>query len=195
MERLSERDKKALVMLGIAMAAVAVLQFGFPASQGSGEAAATASIPASERRLQRLQEIARQRPRAAAEAQAAARALAETERGLLKAATPALASAEMQQIMQELLRAQGVSMQSSEFGAAKPAGEHYAQVPLTVGFTCGIDQWINLMSAIRNAPQVLSTLDLRIVPGDPKNKLIQVRMVVAGYIPAALLSKAKGTNG
>ena len=193
MGTLNQRDRRALLILGAALAAWLLLQFGFPAGRGAGSVL-TPQVEVAEKRLRRLQAVASQRPRAAAEAEAAARALAESEKGLLKAATPALASAEMQQILKDMLGRQGIGLQGSEFGPVKAVSEDYAQVPLTVGFNCGIDQWINLMAALRNAPQVLSSLELRIVPGDPKSKLVQVRMIVAGYIPASLLPGAKGTG-
>ncbi len=194
MTRLSERDKKALLMLGGALP-LALVVLLWPASRTEAVMPSSASVTTLEKRLRRLQEVAQQKPRASAEAEAAVKALAETEKGLLKAKTPPLASAEMQQLMQEMLRAQGITMQGSEFGTPKAAGEDYAQVPLTVMFSCAIEQWINLMSALRNAPQVLSTLDVRLTPGDQKNKLMQVRMVVAGYIPASLLPASKGAAG
>jgi Tfp pilus assembly protein PilO len=192
---MSERDKKALGLLVVAVVVALVIEFGLPSPAGQPAAVSSISIDSAEKRLRRLQEVARQRPRVAADAEAAAKALTDEERGLLKAATPALASAEMQQLMQDLLRGQGISMQSSEFGAAKAAGDDYAQVPLSVAFNCSIDQWINFMSAIRNAPQILSTVDLVIAPGEPKTKLLQVRMVVAGYISSSLLPKPKGALG
>jgi len=144
--------------------------------------AAPSSVATLEKRLRRLQERASQKPLVAAEAEAAARALAETERGLLRGATPALASAEMQQLMKQMLQTHGINMQASEFGPVKTAGEDYSQVPLSVSFPCAIEQWINLMVALRNAPQVLATQNIRLSPGDQKNKLMNVHMVVAGYI-------------
>lgn len=195
MAPLNERDKRALLILGLAAVAALVLEIGLPGPGATGgpEAGVSASsIQLAERRVRRLQEVARQRPRAAAEAEAAAKALAATERGLLKATTPALAEAEMLQIMKDMLGAQGISMQSSEFGVPKAAGGDYAQAPLTVNFTCGIEQWINLMATLRNAPQTLSSVDIRLAPADAKNKTVQVRMVVAGYIPASLVARAKG---
>ena len=176
--------------MAVAVLLVLVLQFGVLPRTEQG-ALFFAPIEVTEKRLQRLQQVARQKPRAIAEAEAAARELVETEKGLLKAATPALASAAMQQIMKDLLSAQGINLQASEFGTVKKVGEDYAQVPLTVVFTCGIDQWINLMTALRNAPQVLSSVEVRITPGDSKNKTAGVRMVVAGYIPASLVGGSK----
>lgn len=172
------------------MAIFLVLQFGvFPRSEGGAVSAAPAEV--LENRLRRLQQVAQQKPRTAAEAQVAVRELAEIEKGLLPASTPALASAQMQQILKELLSSQGINMQASEFGPVKAVGEDYAQVPLTVAFGCSIDQWINWMAAVRNAPQLLSTLDIRLAQRDLKAKTVDVRMVVAGYIPASLLGTAK----
>jgi Tfp pilus assembly protein PilO len=187
---LSERDRRALLLLGAVVVVFLVLQYGvFPRTGGGAESGA--SIDLLEQRLRRLQLVARQKPRAASEAEAAARELAEAEKGLLKAATPAQASAEMQQVLKELLGSQGINLTTSEFGPPKAVGEQYAQVPLTVVFTCSIDQWINWMAAVRNAPQVLSTLETRIQPRDQKAKTMDVRAVVAGYIPATLLGPAK----
>lgn len=185
---MSQRDKRALLILGAAAAVFLPLQFGLFPGAGFGSPAFP-SLGKSERQLRRLQEAARRKPAAAAESDAAARALAEAERGLLKASTPAQASAEMQQILKDVLMAQGITMQSSEFGAVKLEGKDYAQVPLTVAFICGIDQWINFMAALRSAPQVLSSHEMRITAGDAKTKQLQVRMVVAGYISAGLAAR------
>jgi Tfp pilus assembly protein PilO len=193
MPRLSERDRRALLLLGVAAAVFVALQFGVLPRAAQGPESST-SLDLLEKRLARLQQVERQKPRAAAEAEAAGRDLGEVEKGLLKAATPAQASAEMQQLLRDLLRGQGLNMQSSEFGAIRPSGEDYAQVPLAVTFTGGIEQWINFMAALRNAPQVLSTLEIRLTSADQKNKTVSARMVVAGYIPAAMV-KAPSAAG
>ena len=186
MGSLNQRDRRALLILGAAVLVFLLLQFGvFPRAQGGS--VSSAPIDLLERRVRRLQQVARQKPRAAAEAEVSTRELAEMEKGLLKAATPALASAEMQQVVKELLTSQGITLQASEFGAAKAAGADYAQVPLTVVFTCGIEQWINWMAAVRNAPQILATEELRLSLKDQKTKTVEVRMVVAGFIPASRL--------
>ncbi len=186
MAAMSQRDRRALLLLGAALVVFLVLQFGVLPRSGAGPESST-PVGVLEKRLARLQQVERQKPRAAAAAEAASRDLAEVEKGLLKAATPAQASAEMQQLLRDLLRGQGMNMQSSEFGAIRPAGEDYAQVPLTVNFNCGIEQWINFMAALRNAPQVLSTVEVRLANADTRNKTVQVRMIVAGYIPASLV--------
>ncbi len=195
MGSLSKRDRRALLLLGAATVVFLLLQYGV-LPRASGEAVSGAPPEVTEKRLLRLQQVARQRPRLAAEADAAARELKEVEKGLLRAATAAQASAEVLQTVKSLLGAQGVSLQSSEFQAIKPAGPDYAQVPLAATFTCGIDQWINFMTALRNAEQVLSTVDVRLSQNDAKSKTLLARVVVAGYIPASLAASApKGGPG
>ena len=190
---LSTRDRRALLILGGGAVLFLADQAGlFSFSRAERGSLFTPSVELAEKRLRRLQEVAAQKPRAAAEAESAGRALSEAERGLLKAATPAQASAEMQQIMKDLLGSQGISMRSAEFGAVRAVGDDYAQVPLTVGFSCAIEQWINLMAVLRNAPTALSSMEVGVGGADAKSKTVHVRMTVAGYIPASLLGKPKG---
>ena len=129
MSPMSRRDKRALALLGGAAVVFLVFQFGVAPGGEQGSVFAP-SLELAEKRVRRLQQVAQRKPRAAAEAEAAARALADAEKGLLKAATPALASAEMQQLVKDLLAAQGINMGNSEFGTVRPAGEGYLQVRL-----------------------------------------------------------------
>ena len=190
---LTTRDRRALLILGgVAVLFLADQAGVFSFSRTERGSLFTPAVELAEKRLHRLQEVAVQKPRVAAEAESAGRVLAEAEKGLLRAATPAQASAEMQQIMKDLLGSQGISLRSSEFGAVRAVGDDYAQVPLTVGFSCAIEQWINLMAVLRNAAPVLSSSEVTVGQADIKNKLVNVRMIVAGYIPASLLGKPKG---
>jgi len=189
MPPLSDRDRRALLLLALAVAVFLALQFGLPRAENV--LASSTPIPEMESRLRRLQQVALEKPRTATAAAAAARELAEAEKGLIAAATPAIASAQMLQIVKDSLTAQGIALQTSEFGQVKVLGEDYAQVPLTVAFSCGVEQWINWMAAIRNAPHTLSTLEMRVVHKDHRNKTVDVRMVVAGYIPASLAGSAR----
>src|SRR5262249_36151549 len=138
---MTQRDKRALLIFCGAVIVALALWLKPPAGS-QPVTAAPSSVATLEKRLRRLQERASQKPLVAAEAEAATRALAETERGLLRGATPALASAEMQQLIKQMLQTHGINMQASEFGPVKTAGEDYSQVPLSVSFPCAIEQWI-----------------------------------------------------
>ena len=116
MPALSQRDKRAVLILAIALPLWLLFYFGLqhiPAGGDSTAVVSSSSIQAAERRLRRLQDLARQKTRVAAEAEAASKALADTEKGLLPGSTPALASAEMQQIDRKSTRLNSSHIQKS----------------------------------------------------------------------------------
>jgi len=76
-------------------------------------------------------------------------------------------------------------MEASQFGAVQLDGEDYAQVPLNVNFRCGIEQFVNLMAAIANAPELLATRRIRVTPENRATKSVRVQLTVAGLLPIA----------
>ena len=194
---LSQRDRRALMLLGGALVLFLVLQFGswLPSSGGteSGE-----SIEAAEQRFQVARARARQKPLVDAEFGAASQVESQMEQRLLAAQTAALAQAEMRELVGNLLAGEQITMQSTQFGAVRLEGDAFAQVPLVVNFNCGIEKFVNLMAAIANAPRTLSTRQIRISPEQGETKAVRVQLTVAGYLPVSRtpeLVKTTGTAG
>ena len=182
---MNERDKRALGLLALALAAFALLQLDiFQPSAGGGATAGAAEIEALEQRLAVAQLEARQRPLHDADLTAALTELERLEAGLLQSGDSALAQAEMRTLVGDLLTAEGVAMQGSRFGTVELEEMDYALVPLVVDFTCGVDQLVNLTAAIANAPQLLTTRDMTVRPGNADVKSLRVQLTVAGYLPA-----------
>jgi len=117
MAAMSQRDRKALMLLGVAVALFLVLQLDmFAPSAASGSVASDAALDALEQRLQLAQVEARQRPLTEAELSAAQRRLEKVESRLLESADPALAQAEMRSLVGQLLDAEGIPLRVSRFG-------------------------------------------------------------------------------
>ncbi|MBI1354892.1 MAG: hypothetical protein GC160_11140 [Acidobacteria bacterium] len=197
---MESRDKRALTILGGALALFALLQLDvFTPGAGSGVTAGAGEIDALEQRLAVAQLEAKQRPLREAELAAALRELESWESRLLSSADASLAQAEMRSLVGDLLTAEGVAMESSRFGTVSLEEKDYAQVPLVVDFTCGVEQLVNLLAAVANAPQLLTTRDLRVRPGNAEVKSLKVQMTVAGYLPAErtpdLLKRAQALEG
>lgn len=188
--RMQSRDQRALLLLLVALAVAAVLQLDIFAPSSSSSAP-EGSIEASEQRLLLAQVKARQLPLAEAELDAVQRQLDVLEQGLLKSETAALAQAEMQQLVGDLLAAEGIAMDSSQFGAVQLEGEDYTQVPLNVNFRCGIEQFVNLMAAVANAPELLATRRVRITPVNDATKSVAVQLTIAGFLPVARTPELK----
>ncbi len=181
---MNQRDKRALGILAAAVALFLLLQLDTSSSGGGAATTTSGEIEALEQRLAVAQLEARQRPLHDADLAAALQELERLEAGLLTSADAALAQAEMRTLVGDLLTAEGVAMQGSRFGTVELEEEDYARVPLVVDFTCGVDQLVNLTAAIANAPQLLTTRDLSIRPGNADVKSLRVQLTVAGYLPA-----------
>jgi Tfp pilus assembly protein PilO len=184
------RDQRALLLLAVALVIAAVLQLDIFAPSAGSEVSG-GSIEAAEQRLLSAQVKARQLPLAEAELDAVKRQLDVLEQGLLKSESAALAQAEMRQLVGDLLAAEGISMESSQFAAPQLDGEDYAQVPLNVDFQCGIEQFVNLMTAVANAPQLLEPRRIRLTPTNDATKSVRVQLTIAGLLPAARTPELK----
>jgi Tfp pilus assembly protein PilO len=187
---LKSRDRRALLLLLAALGITALLQLDV-FTPGAASSASAGSLEAAEQRLLLAQVRARKLPLAAAELDAAQRQLDILEQGLLKSESAALAQAEMRTLVGDLLAAEGITMESSQFGAVQLDGEDYAQVPLNVNFQCGIEQFVNLLAAVANAPELLSTRRIRMTPENHATKSVRVQLTVAGLLPVARTPELK----
>lgn len=182
---MSSRDRRALLLLGVAVALFLLLQTDFlaPASGGGSSAPSGDEVSALEQQLRLTRERARLKPLHEVELGAARDRLESLETRLLESKDPALAQAEMRSLVGDLLSQEGVDLASSRFGAVELEQGLYARAPIEVEFTCGSDQLVNLLAAIADAERLLTTRDIVIRPGNPEVKSLRVRMTVAGYLP------------
>ncbi len=179
------KDRRALAVLAAAVVLFLLLQADVLLPRGGGSSLWSGSVEAAEQRLMLAQAKTGRGPRVDARRESARKSLASLEQGLLTAEDAALADAEMRQLMGNLLTTEGITMRGSSFGRKTLEGEDYAQAPLIVDFDCRIEQLVNLMAAMANAPQLLTTRRMLVRPGNQETKSITVRMTVSGYLPAA----------
>ncbi len=182
MRQLTPREKRMLLFLAPVLLGAGFWQFGIRSPQ-SGSMPYGGSLEAQEQRFDLVREQAGRKPLSDAEYRAAEQALQKIEGRLLASNTSALAQAEMQSLLGDLLKDEGIVMRNSRFGTVALEGEHYAQVPLTVEFNCAIEQFVNLMAAIANAPKLLTTRGLRLNQDNAETKAVRVQMTVSGYLP------------
>src|ERR1022692_574500 len=109
---LSQRDRRALLLLVPSIAVIAALYFAIPMLDAAGDSAR--SIESREKLLHKYQAVAAVVPAHETNAAALNDALAAAERGLLSGATPALQVAEVQQMVRDLASAQGIVVHRSE---------------------------------------------------------------------------------
>jgi hypothetical protein len=189
---LTSRDKRALVLLGLAVIVILI----WKASSGGGPqvqiATAADSVPQAERRLSRLRQIAATVPGKEELFKKVSDEVAVREKGMIVADTGQQAQAQIQQILRKLGANFGIEVRGAEFGPVKPLGSDYGEAPVSVSFDCAIEQLVNFLSALGSQPEILGTSDIRVSTGNPKDKRIAVRLTVSGVVPKKLIPEKKG---
>ncbi len=191
--KLSERDRRAVAILAAAVVLVLAYRF-WPVSRDAAIAGAAAeAIPLAEKRLQRLRQVAATVPAKAKVAAAVETQMKEQEKGLLDAETAAQAQAQLLQIVNRLGRAQSpaIEIKQSETGQIQLHANEFGEAQVSVSFTCGIEQLVNLLADISAQPQMIATSELSIQAADAKQKTIAARLTVSGLLPRRLAPERK----
>ena len=150
----------------------------------------------AEKRLERLRQIAATVPGKEALMKQAAGELESREKGMLKAETGAQAQAQLQELLHRVGAVQrNRHPRRGRHARARPFGSDYGEASVTVRFTCLIEQLVNLLAALANEPELLSTNEIQVTGGADKNKTIQVRLTLSGVVSKKLAQEKKTGGG
>jgi type II secretory pathway component PulM len=113
-------------------------------------------------------------------------ALGRVEGQFLAGANPAVASADLQEIMKNLAKEQGVQMTSAKVLPTREAGP-YLEVPLQVQLVATISQLVTLLYHVEHHKKLLFIPDLDInaprwIRGANKDVSLQINLVISGVI-------------
>jgi len=113
-------------------------------------------------------------------------ALTRTEGQFLSGSNPAVASADLQEILKNLAKEQGVQMTSANVLPTREAGL-YLEVPVQVQLTATINQLVTLLYHLEHHKKLLFIPDLDInaprwVKAENKDVPLQISMVISGVI-------------
>jgi hypothetical protein len=191
--KLSQRDRRALLLL----AAAGVVMLLLKLSTGSGPEVAEAavdSVDMAEKKLIKLRQIAATIPGREALLNQAGAQLAVKEQGVIQAETAQQAQAQLLQTIRTLGKTENIDARGGEFGPVKPLGEDYGEVSVAVAFECGIDHLVNFLAALTSEKALLATSEMRITSANPKEKTVNVRLTLSGVIPRKLVPEQKGSS-
>jgi hypothetical protein len=190
---INERDRRALAILAAAAVAALVMRFAF--SGGSAKPVAPSdSIPAAEKRLAHVRQLAASVPGKRENLKRVSAELAQREKSLIQAATAPQAQAQVLEIVRRLAKAETppLELKTGEIGQVRPLGDAYGEVVVPVSFDCRIEQLVNLLADITAQPEILATTEIRILSGSSKDKSMSVRLTVSGVVPRSLVPEKKG---
>ena len=192
---LSQRDRRALVVLGVGLVVAAVFYYIFPNTSGTA-AVATANagqdnVALAQQRLVRLRQIAATVPAREAVLKQTSSDLADRERGIIQADTAAQAQAALLEIARRIGKDEQIDVRGGDFGAPKAFGD-YGLVYATVTFECHVEQLVNFLADLSRETELVVPSEERITTGNPKEKTMGVRMVLAGVVAKKLVPEKKG---
>lgn len=186
----NQRDKRALQIAGIAAALFLLLELGaFP--MWDRWEAERANLPVRERTLHKYRNAVATKALRDAEGATLGTRVREAEAGLLTGETPAIASAELRQWMQQLASEHSIEVRTSQFLPVKPLSDDYWQVPLGLQVQGRMDSLVSFLKAFGASPKVLSVQQLSIVSSANKEKLLTVNLTVAGILRREAGNQAK----
>jgi hypothetical protein len=182
-------DRRTLLALAGGVAVILIVRFVFFADATPAAIAATDSIPATEKRLEKVRQIAATVPGKEELLKQAKAELEDREKGVLKADTEAQAQTQLLELVQGIARANGIDARGMQEFQGKPVSEDYGEIWTTVAFSSTIEQLVNFLTALGNQPQILATYDIHVSGGHDKKKTIQVRLSVSAVVARKLIPK------
>lgn len=198
LNNLSERDRRALVVLVAGLVVSSVLYFVFPSNSGTANVVAHAvnqdNAALAQQRLARLRQIAATVPAREAVLKQTSADLADRERGIIHADTAPQAEAALLEIARRLGKDEQIDLRGGDFGAPKAFGD-YGLVYATVTFECHVEQLVNFLADLSKEPEIVAPSEERITSANPKEKTMGVRMVLAGVVSKKLVPEKKGLAG
>lgn len=195
----AQRNKRALMALTAALAIAGILEYGLPANPAAAPAGGSvASDPAAAlKRLTRLREIAATAPVREAAMKQVTADLSARERGMIQAETAPQAQAALLEIASRVGKAEQLDVRGGDFAAPKTFGD-YGLVYATITFDCHIEQLVNFLADLAKEPELVVPAEERITAvnaaASVKDKLMNVRMVLAGVVPKKLVPEKKGLS-
>ncbi len=197
---LAERDRRALVILGIALAVGGFIYWFSNSSSSSSSSGASVtaapmdSIDRAQQRLAILRKQAATLQGKEAVLKQASIELSEREKGLLPGDTADQAQAQLLQVIRRVAKQQTppLEMGQVELGRPRTYGSAYGQVSVSITLTCRIDELVNFLAALGAQPELTATEEVRFGASHPKQKTMPVRLTVSGLVARRLIPQQKG---
>jgi hypothetical protein len=187
-----ERNKRALIVLGVALAAGS-LYFLLTHDWGSRAGSSNQqTVAVAEHSLDKLRRAAATLPAKEQNWKLISAQLAAREKLLIAAPDKDLGQEKLLQNVRNLAKSQQppLAIRSQELLPPKLRGD-YGEVSIAFHLDCRIEQLVNFVSDLSAQPEALATEQIQIHGSSADTKIMQVRLVVAGLVPARLIPQKK----
>jgi Tfp pilus assembly protein PilO len=180
--KVSKREKW-LVVAALASALVYYGANSFLLPYLDSSSAITEKIAIYAKRLTNYRRLLRGQGSVRAALDETQRQLVSAEMGLLENISDALANAELQGLIKEMVRAKGLNFRRSDLLPVKNVSPEYSKVSTHIEMTGNLDQVVALLTGLETAPQIIFVEELRILPMETnnlKNKQVSASLMISG---------------
>jgi hypothetical protein len=190
---ISSRDRKALIALAATVTVVLILRYTVLSDNATTVPGARDpdSIALAEQRATRLRQMAALTPARETVMKQVASDVADRERGLIPGDTAAQAQAAVLEVARRVGKGNEIDIRGGDFPAPKQFGE-YGLVYTTITFECHIEQLVNFLADLSRQTELVVPSEERVTAGQAKQKIINVRMILAGAVAKKLIPEKKG---
>jgi len=192
-----ERDRRALILLAIAITIYAVVRLVvFPVHDRLALAADAAAQKQDELRKYRRAQL--RKGQYAQLTEITAKKVKEAESVLVTGANPSLVSAELQSLVEGAAGKAGITLSQRSLGTPKRLNQFYSEFPITLGFESTPGQLTALLSELRAAPKLMTVRTLQVTPiqavheapkGADLSKNVRVSITLAVMSTAEMAAK------
>jgi len=189
---LTTRDRRAVALLGLGLLTLLVLRYGVYGQRQTAVVAATDSVSLAEKRLARLTQVAATVPAKQSLAKKISSEVALREKGIIQAPTAQQAQAHLLETIRRVAKAEHIDVRGVEFPELRPLGNEYGEAAVSVNFECHIEDLVNFLADLTKESELLATNEVRVASGNPKTKMLSVRLTLAGVVPRGLVPVKKG---
>lgn len=188
-----QRNKRALIALAAVVAVGGIILLLTHDWGGSRNASSPRqTIPVAERGLEKLRRAAASLPAKQQNWKLVSARLAAAEKLLVAGADKDLAQEKLLESVRNLAKNQrpALTIRSQELMPPKRRGD-YGEVSIAFHLECRIEQLVNFVSDLSALPEALATEQIQIHSSSSDTKIMQVRLVVDGLVPARLVPQKK----
>jgi hypothetical protein len=194
---ISDRDRRALMILGGALVLGGLIYWlTSPSSSSSGSAASAPAetVERAEKRLETLRKQAATLPGKESVLRQVSGELADREKGLIPGDTAEQAQAQLLQVVRRVAQQQNppLDVGQVELGRPRSFGSAYGQVSVSITVNCRIEDLLNFLGGLSAQPELASTEEIRFGTAHPKQKTMPIRLTISGLVARRLVPQQKG---
>jgi hypothetical protein len=167
---LRKRDRRALVVLGGALATYILLSWAVLPLYGTLRGAESAALE-KERLLQKYREVIGRKSRYSSLNEAAGREVQHAEERVIRSATPSLGAVEFQTLVETAAQKVDIALRQRNVTPGNATNDVLREITMTLAFEGAPRQLVSFLTELRAAPKSIRVITMNVTPVESAQEL------------------------